>query len=287
LFAVFITSFISLGRALGTRNIVAAMIVVHLFVLFTLEFSTVRQLLATSLFNFALASYFNKQRIPLILFVASVLVQVSAAVYVIAFLFAIGAPRKIWLTTIVASAGALALNSISFLPYVLNFLPSFASVKLEYYFNDRDYSYNTLEQVFFAVFFIIVVLFANFAQSKVTKTDAIKQKFSSTDIALKLVLFLTLVSLAMFFVNTVRNRMLYELIILVSLIAFIPNLKYARYMRLVLFSFGGVYLAVSMTKSLSYMYVPYQNYIFYSVLGYESDGEERHKELQRFFRKQR
>lgn len=272
---IFLISFIRLGRVLGVRNLAAAMLLVHLFLLFTLEFSTVRQLLALSLFNLGLAAYMEARRPrALAWFAASLLVQISSGLYLLALLAVSGASRRDWLLAIAGMAAVLAVSFTTFAPALLGMLPGRIAFKFQYYFMDREFNTHILEQVFFGVFYVMVIAFALFATARNRgRLDA------AGDIALRFMLALALLAVLFFLVKTVRNRILYELIVVMSLLIFSGKLRYAGAMKTATFAFGAVFFIVSLTKEAAHVYTPYQNYPYAMLFDRPSDGLRRHDRL--------
>lgn len=268
---LFLYSTFKLGKAFGVKNIIAAFIPIHLFLLFTLEFSAVRQIIAISLFNLGLAFYLqNKTKISVWFFSTAIFTQTSTALYLLVHLWTRVSSKWSKIAIILSSALAvfLASGGLELLPVSL--LPGFVGAKLDYYLFARNYQYNTLEQVFYTGVYLAIIIILVKASAGMDK----KVYFIS-----KVVIFLCLFAFMTFWVNTIRNRLMYEIIILTSLLVYGPAFSRQRILRYILLSAGCLFFMISLTKQTSMMYIPYQNYIWYQANGYDSDGLDRFDQL--------
>ena len=271
----FLASLYQLGTALGVRNLGFALVAIHLFILFSLEFSTVRQALAIALFNFGLVGLLQGNRLRVVvLFSLAVTVQITSVIYIFAILFAFGAPRNVWITFVIALFLLVPLSSPTLILSNLDILPSFASAKLKYYLTERSYGGSLLEISHALSFYFI----ASWSALRGLRRSADSRE---AQVLLKFALILAITAILFFYFNTLRNRILYELVIVLSLGAFSPIVRGIRHMRGVLFGFGLVLFLKFLVQSSNYMYIPYQNYLVFQITDTQSTGSERIDRLQK------
>ncbi len=267
----FLFSVFRLGKVLGSRNIIAAMVPIHLFLLFTLEFSTLRQSIAISFYNLGLAFFLaNKNAKGVWLFVAAVASQSSTAIYVLVQLWTTSAKRwsKLAIVACLVLAVFLSAGGLEWIP--VNMLPGFLGQKLNYYFYERGYNYSLAEQAFFLALFLAISYVLYRSRPALDR----RVRFLAN-----LVIFLCLFAIMAFWVNTIRNRIMYEVIIVSSLIAYGPHFRLQKLLRLLLLGAGLLFFSVSLTKQSSFVYVPYQNFIWYKLNGLQSNGLDRQDRL--------
>lgn len=280
IFLIFLGGLWSLGRASRCKNIGAALVLIHLFLLFTLEFSTLRQALAIGLFNLGLAAHLRgKIKLTIAFFSLAVLSQISVLIYIAAFMMVLGAPRRLWLLVVGVTIFAVPLSMPSIVLQFAGLLPSFAASKLNYYFNDRVYGANLLEITFSVVMYLTVVFCAVFAERRLPQ-DTRKE----THFLLRFVVVLSLLALPFIFFNTFRNRILYELVVVFSVVAF-SGLRGGAFRMVVPFgAFGIMMFVAAAIRPTNFTYIPYQNYFIHSAMGWESDGLERLDRLRWFLK---
>lgn len=273
-FLVFFLSVLFLGRAMGCRNLIAAFLVIHLFLLFTLEFSTVRQNLAIAIFNVGLAFSFRNRKVSAyVVMLTAVLFQLSALIYLAMYLAASGSRLRVWLYMfpLMLLAAFASLIGLSQLPFI-NTLGHLGA-KLIWYFDLREVTPNVFEQVFFLALYFIVATWA-FVNSK---NNPLLSK--GNKVIIRMIFVMALSALIFFGVTIIRNRIMYEMIILVSLAAFMPQARMKSSLRPVLFCWGAIFLMASLVKPASFMYVPYQNYVASEIFNLQSDGPQRQERL--------
>ena len=277
--ALFMYSTLKLGKAMGVRNIIAAFIPIHLFLLFTLEFSAVRQIIAMSLFNLGLAFFLeNRKKVSIWFYSTALFTQASTSLYLLVQLWTRVSSK--WSKVAIILSGVLAIflasGGLELLP--VSMLPGFVGAKLNYYFFARNYQYNTLEQVFYIGVFLAIILILVRAGARMEG----RLLFIS-----KMIVFLCLFAFMAFWINTIRNRLMYEIIILTSLLVYGPAFQWQRVLRYILISSGCLFFMISLTKHTSLMYVPYQNYVWYQMNDYKSDGLDRFERLREFMLRNR
>jgi hypothetical protein len=273
-FGLFFSSVISLARAIQSRNIFASFLIIHFFLLFTLEFSTLRQLLALSIFNIGLNFFFrNRKILALSLMLSAPFFQLSALIYFFVFLAASGSSLRLWISAIplALTAAFLSLVGLSQMPG-LNTLGPFGA-KLIWYFEYREFDQNIFEQAFFLVFYLFMAIWA------IYNVRNSRGAGRANLIVAKMILIFAFAALLFFPINVIRNRIMYELIILASLSAFTNQARLTSYLKPVLVGFGIIFLSASLLKSTAFVYVPYQNYLVYKLLNLDSDGAERQERL--------
>lgn len=271
---LFIISIIVLGKAIGSRNIIGAMVPIHMFLLFTLEFSTIRQSIAISFFNIGLAYYLNRSRSIAILYQgAAIFTQSSTILYLLVQLWNSSVTKWSRVAILFTSGIAIFLSAGGLELIPVSLLPGFLSQKLDYYMFNRGYNYSIYEQLFFlALFGSIAIIFRRPSNSFNPKIQYLAD----------MVVFLCLFAFMAFWVNTIRNRLMYEIIILSSLISYGPSFKMQRTLQLLLLSSSLIFFIVSVTKSTSFVYIPYQNYLWYKANDIKSDGLYRNDRLRQY-----
>ena len=270
-YLVFLFSVFQLGKALGSRNIIAAMLPIHLFLLFTLEFSTLRQSIAISFYNLGLAYILtNRGGRGIWLQIAAIATQSSTAIYFLVQLWTTSVKKWSKLAIIICLLLAVFLSAGGLQLLPVDMLPGFLGQKLNYYFFERGYNYNLSEQMFFLSLFFVIAYILH--QSKPALNG-------QTRFLANLVVFLCIFALMTFWINTIRNRIMYEVIIISSLIAYGPAFRLQRILQLALLSAGVLFFTISLTKKTSFVYIPYQNFIWYKLNGLDSDGLDRQHDL--------
>jgi hypothetical protein len=269
---VLLLSIVKLGSVLGVRNIGMALVFIHMPLLFTLEFSTVRQSLAIAMFNFGLAYYFEKRRgLSILFFSLSPLFQISGIMYLAVFFMAIGSRRA----SLPAFVGLIAVLFVFSMPAILltigSFLPPQVETKLEWYITERAMGGGLID--FGTAFFLLLpatLMTVNHLRKKGHPRDAVT--------IFRIAALMSAIALAFVSEQTIRNRFIYEIVILLSLLSFSRIYPIIPYMRMVLLSFGAIMLAVYLTQDSRIMYMPYQNFLIWKAFSIESSGQERASE---------
>jgi hypothetical protein len=277
---LFFFSFFRLGRAMGTRNIGIALVLCHLFLLFSLEFSTLRQSVAIAFFNLGFAAYLKGKRVPVALyFLLAVTMQVSSVIYIVALLIAIGAPRNVWLIFLALFFMVLPASMPVFVLSVADLLPTAVGNKLVYYITEREYGNSLIEGGISLAFYLSVLFILTFELRR-QKLTAVGRR----NVLLKFGIVLVVLALLLFPITTLRNRVLYELVPFLSLLAFSETLLRRARLRFVLFGTGTLFFSIALIQTSSFMYVPYRNYLTSIVTGAESDGLDRYDRLRSILR---
>lgn len=273
LFLFFFYSTVRLGKVFGT-NAAAAFFVIHLFLLFTLEFSTLRQMISLSVLNLGIAFSLEGRRAKGVVFlVLAPFFHGSAAIFALVFLLtgAVGYAARISL--VFALGGVLLINSVGIAQFASLFsiiLPEIYEAKMTYYTEVKEYNFNLLEALFAITLYLVLGYFLFLNQ----KSDSRAIKLLST-----FLLFLIAIALAGFTIPTIRNRMLYEILTVSALLLFSKQTRKPVFIKPAVIALGLFFFTVSLTKPTSFMYVPYQNYLWFQIWGLDSDGPNRQSQL--------
>lgn len=280
-FLFFMLSMYRLCKALAYTDIVLAMIIIHLFLLFTLEFSTLRQCIATSLFNIGLAYQLERQHTKgWIFFIVSPLLQSSTVMLIGLYQLAKHFPRRKSYQITLVVMGAIASLGFTQIGPLLSSIPLLGP-KLEYYFYQRQYAQNPLEVTFMITLVLAIIYLLLY------RMEPLMQRIAQVDsnmrykliLLIKFCTILCAVFLLSFPINTIRNRVFYELVIVLSVMVTVYNCQIYRTLRYCLLAFGLLFFSVSIIKSTAIAYRPYQNLIMHEVFGLKSTGPERQKKL--------
>lgn len=270
---LFLLSTVKLGKALGVRNIGMALVLIHMPLLFTLEFSTVRQSLAIAMFNLGLAYYLEKRRgLAILFFSLAPFFQISAIMYLAVFFMAIGSRRTSW-TVLIGLIGVLvAISRPPILLTLARFVsPPGISAKLEWYLTERA-SGGGLIDIGVAIILLVpaTLLTVNFLRKRGHSKNTVT--------VYRIAALMSAIALAFVSEQTIRNRYMYEIVILLSLLAFSRTYPVLPFLRVVLLSFGTVMLSVYLVQPSRIMYMPYQNYLVWTIFDLKSSGQERANE---------
>lgn len=269
---VLLLSIGKLGSVLGVKNIGMALLFIHLPLLFTLEFSTVRQSLAIAMFNFGLAYYFEKRRgLSIFFFGLSPLFQISGIMYLAVFFMAIGSRRASRTVFIGLIATLIVFSTPPMLLKLGSFLPPDIGAKLDWYVTERAKGGGLIDLgTAFLLLLPTTLITLNLLRKKTHPHDAVT--------IFRIVALMSVIALAFVGEQTIRNRLMYEIVILLSLLSFSRIYPVIPHMRKVLLSFGLIMLALYLFQSSRIMYMPYQNFLVWKALGLQSTAEERQTE---------
>ena len=272
-FIFFVYSIARLARILSA-DYVSSFLIIHFFLLFTLEFSTLRQMIALSTFNLGLALTLEGRKLPGLIFLAiAPFIQASTTIFIFVLLIMRATRRvsKLILAVSVISALMVSAIGVDKLAQIFSFIaPALVSQKLTYYAEVREYQFNILEVLFSLKTFSAFALLSQ----KGRRHDDANLRFLST-----FTMYLIFIAIAGFAIATIRNRMLYEIVIIGSLIISSRKMSGIFKIRASILAMGAFFFFVSVVKSTSFMYVPYQNYIWHKMWDLRSDGPERQDRL--------
>ena len=265
----FLLSTLKLGQTLGVKNIGMALVLIHLPLLFSLEFSTIRQSLAISAFNLGLAYHLEKRHTLSVVFLSlSPLFQVSGIMYLAVFLMATGTRRISWPAFIALISVLYATTSSFILLALASILPPHIGTKLQWYISERIQGGGIVDVGLAMVLLLptAIILIHVLRKQGLSKDEVTVFRVAG---------IMSIVALAFVNEQTIRNRYMYEIVILVSLLAFSKTYLVMPYLRVVLLSFGTLMLSVYLLQTSRIAYIPYQNFIIWKVFGLESTGNER------------
>jgi len=266
---VLLLSIVKLGSVLGVRNIGMALVLIHMPLLFTLEFSTVRQSLAIAMFNFGLAYFFEKRRgLSILFFSLSPFFQLSGIIYLAVFAMAIVSKRTSWAIFIGLTAVLITISTPTILLTFGSFLPPQIVTKLEWYLIERNQGGGIIDLGTALILLLPATLLT---------VNAMRKHGQSRDTAtiLQVVALMSFIALVFVSEQTIRNRLVYEIVILLSLLAFSRIYLILPYMRMVLLLYGLIILSIYLVQESRIMYLPYQNYVGWTAFGIESSGQDR------------
>ncbi len=272
-----------------------AVVVVHGFLLFTLEFSTLRQCIATSCVLLGIAAWLQgERRRSLLWLVLGPLFQMSSLAYVAAFAFAravrVRKTGSLLLSIVLVAGGAgILLGGAEILRSTLGdaatVLPGTLGVKARYYLVEREYGVNPLEQIFAIVLYVgtflvgLSVTLGSARGNGGTAPAVPRPRPGSAERSRVLgILLMTLAATAMLFlpIHTVRNRILYLTVPILAGIVFsdLPVPRIRRLARLGVVGAALVFYSAQFARPIRYVYTPYQS-VAHEWLGYPTDGPER------------
>lgn len=260
-------SLLSVSKALKVRSFSDSFFIIVSFLMFTLMMSTMRQCVAIAMINFGV-SFFVREKVFKSLFFALLALsfQISSGIYILVFFAASTLKFKGGrLTFIYAALGAVIVS------VAVNYIPVFELPiinKLNIYVS-REFSSNIYERIFF----ITINVVALFHSVAMLKRASKKDKFIYRSISI-----MSAASIALLPITTIRNRIFYENIILYSFVLY--NSPYRtnafKYLISVL---GIVSFASSIVKQSRIAFIPYQNYVVFSVTGEQGDGYSRQQQV--------
>ncbi len=266
-----------LARAFEENDIALTLVLVTLFTMFTLEMSTLRQALAIACLNFGLGFFFRGKRfVAYLLIPLGLLFHISTVIYILALFGAKFVRGKGSILTLSAGAFALGLS----MPLIIGFASNnlgLISLKFAYYL-DKQYSSNLAEQIF------MLVLFGGIIFSSFTGLESLRDQRDNPDARNRMTLFrisiiLSVLALLFFDINTIRNRIFYENIILFSVLFAGHMGRLTKLYRLMAVMAGLLFFGAQLIKPQSIAYTPYQNYLIDLVFSFESSGQARQDEL--------
>lgn len=273
LFIFFIYTTSRIGKVIGA-NIIAAFFVIHLFLLFTLEFSTLRQMVSLSILNLGIAMILEGNKVRGVAFLLlAPFFQFSSVIFVFFFLVTLATRRLLRIIIIFAFVCALVINVVGIEKLLSVFsskIPSIFQTKLIYYMQNKLMDFSLLEALFAINLYLLLGYFLFLNRKNVNGNIALLSSF--------LILLIAL-AIAGFEFKTLRNRMLYEIIPISALMLFSTQSRQPVFLKPAIITMGVFFFTTSIIKPTSFMFVPYQNYIWFQILDLQSDGEARQAKL--------
>ena len=270
---LFLWSMVSLSNSVGSRMVALAIALSFVYLLWSVGFSTIRQSIAISFFNFGLAQFIRGRRVyGMILYAAAPLFQLSAVAYIAAHFLSgyllrkKGFPRfrSFMAATIVTAAlMPLAIDGIIM-------ASSLAAFKLEHYLARGETIYFGVSQISFVLFFSASALIASIDGDKespgTAKLIAIR----------RLIIILSAFGISCTFFSVARDRLSYEVFILVSVLIAAPGVRYRLYFMAFFVFFGAFTTVISIFQyPHRTAFDPYQNVIISYIFDIPSTGLER------------
>ncbi len=269
-------STVFLCRVLGVKKVALVIAIALTYLMWGVGFSTLRQSMAISFFNFGLVFFLRKQAVwGGLLFATAILFQLSSLVYIAAFV----ASRYLWRTKKppsllayvlvvggAAFAAPLALRTISA-------ISSFAATKLEFYLAILEQAGGLqlgLNDIAFLLLFAGAALLAS--RSMVRPGS---ETLYSNEIR-RLIMVLSAIGAASTFLSVLRDRVSYELFILISICVMLPGVRF-RWLFVTFFVAFGVINTVIYTFGFPsrLAFSPYQNVIVSYLLEIPNTGPDR------------
>lgn len=274
---VFIYSTIMLARAVGHNNPPLPLAVCLTYLLLTLVFSTIRQCLAISLFNIGVAvflqNYFSRTMrlwMVAILFALATSIQNSALIYCVTFGYCnVNLPQKAR-RFLVVLLGLLMVPALIYPEIIDGLIESRAAAKLQFYSEVNTgliNSVNAYYLIFFA--FIFLGLLYSFPRGQVSRSDSLEKLIAFARVLLILNIICIPFAIA-------RDRISYELFIVVSILFSHQHAKLKLIFPTGLITLGVFWSSFgTLYQYTGIVFVPYQNYLIYSVMDIPSDGRRR------------
>ena len=266
-------STVLLTRTLGVKRVAFVMAVILTYLLWSVGFSTLRQSMAISFFNFGLVLFLRKQsRWGIACFIVAALFQLSGIVYIAAFV----ASRYLWQTRKPPALGTflLAIGAASVLAPLgltaISMVSSLAAEKIKFYVEGSAFVEFGISDGLFLIFFATSALLVSRSMVK----PGMDVPFASE--IRRLIMVLAAIGASSSFLIVLRDRVSYELFILVSIYLMMPGLRYR-------WAFVGFFVCFGLANSFinifphpnQLAFAPYQNVIIHYALQRESTGSSR------------
>lgn len=271
---VFLVSIWRLSLTVGVKNVAMVFALVFSYLLLTVGFSTVRQSLAIAVFNFGLIAVLSSRRwLGAFLFALSVTIQVSASIYIAAFVIVrafLAFNRVPKFGAMIGIIVSILIGLFGVLPTVASFVP-FLADRFSYYTEAfSDLSGFGLWGVFFFVAFISISAHVSYFPRN--SPDS----FIKDMVLRSMIVVLCAFSLATEFFPIIRDRASYEMWILYSVLLAKGGLRFKWEARLVAFSFGMVFTFLNVLSHPGRLaFVPYQNLVACHFSQCEGSGIDR------------
>ena len=277
----FIYSTMMLARTVGHKNPALALAVCLTYLLLTLVFSTIRQCLAISLFNIGVAvylqSYFSRTvRIwtVAVFFALATSIQNSALIYCMAFCYCsinLSQTAKRFLVILLV---LLMIPAVIYPEIVSGLIESRAAAKIQFYSEVNSGLFNSVNAYYLILLaFISLGLLYAIPRSQISKLDRLEKLVSFARVLLVINILCIPFAIA-------RDRISYELFIVASILF---THQFAK-LKLI-FPTGLITLGVfwssfgTLYQYTGIVFIPYQNYLVYSLMDIPSDGRRRQEQF--------
>jgi len=266
-------STVFLAQAVGVRKTALVVAITMTYLMLPVGFSTLRQSMAISFFNFGLAFFLRRKSIfGVPCFLLATLFQMSSLVYIAAFAAArlLGRSRRpppLWVF-LLATVGANLLAPVGVT--LISLASPFAALKLEYYLEFASaLQLGPLDLIFLAFFAICAVMTSRFMVMP-------GPKYPYSNELRHLIMVLSAFGASSTFLSVLRDRVSNELFLLVSVFLVIPGLRWR-------WIFVGFFIGFGLSNSVHdffpyprYLaFAPYQNVVVSYLLGQPSTGRDR------------
>lgn len=269
----FLLSFFRLANSIPGSRPVLALAIFFSFYLVSIGFSTVRQTLAISLFNWGLASYLRGGRwTPYVFMLAAVMSQVSSSIYFAAFLVSkLSIARRLFRPASYSLASLMLMISLPFFLELIAIALPFIESKIAFY---REISFSAYFGITTSAMLIMVYLIglmtAHLIKRQKNSTDELPSEF------LHLISALSAIAVGSFFFSVLRERISYEVLLLFSIFLSTKIMKSRITVAAAIIGFGlTVQTRLYFQDPFDLAFVPYQNWIVLRLTGNESTGEAR------------
>jgi hypothetical protein len=270
---LFLWSTVRLSRELGIRKVALVIGVAMAFLMWSVGFSTLRQSIAISLFNFGLVYCLRgRHGLGWSLFASSLLFQLSAVMYIAAYFIA----RAMYRISLRPSflryplIAVITMLTFSTVAGIASIISPFAAAKLEVYLETGSIFRLGQIELMFLIFTTLTAALASSAMtihSRMTYQTRQIQYF---------IIVLAGIGAGVSFVAVMRDRISYELFLVASiyLISGVTQFRHQFLAALTVFALLNTSLFVFRYPT-RLAFIPYQNVVTHTVFGWENTGPTR------------
>lgn len=273
--ALLIWSIVALTRAVGVTKIPMVIALIMSYLLWSVAFSTLRQSLAISVFNFGLAFLLSgKKYRGSVSFAIAPFIHTSAIIYITTylatwFIYRKKNPPKIQSFIFFAVASGL---TGPFLIQIASHVSSSVALRVQLY-QSFKFSIGMLD-LLFLLFFLLCAILASRKMTRMSEVDEVGIKLR------QILLVMAAIGASSIVFPIVRDRVSYEVFILASICVMMPGVRYRRYFIAALAAFGICISSINIFPSPNNLvFMPYQNLITQALTGSESTGGARSQEF--------
>lgn len=274
---VFLVSVFKLSRTLGVENVPLALAIASSFLLLTLMFSTTRQCLALSIFNFALiASLYGRYPLMVALSAFAMSIHVSTIFYIAAMIYAVARPFRMPTPVGVALLSIVGIGVVLAIPAIVGYLPDLLASRVTWYNLDQSFQIVSLWHVYFltlGAFIAGYTLLVGPANNHPVITA--HRRF---------IIAMAVMGICTYSLDVVRDRISYEMFLVFSIYlarSDLPARMAARAAAVTLGLFFSILNILAPENRI--VFEPYQNYLVVLATGDRGDGAARQEMLDRDF----
>jgi hypothetical protein len=276
-------STVFLAKAVGEKKTALVIAVAMTYLMWSVGFSTLRQSMAISFFNFGLVYFLRRKHTRgTILFFMATTFQISSLVYIAAFVFT----RFVWTshrppklqTFFLASFAAAILSPVAI--QSISMISSLASEKLAFYQGrSNGLTFGVLDLVFLMFFAAAALL----SSANISRPSAATPHANEIR---RLLMVMAAIGTSSNFFSVLRDRVSYEAFLLVSICLLLPGVRY-RWQFIAYFVCFGLFTSAISIFPYPYQlaFQPYQNVITHYLFDLESTGVERNAKFMEEFAK--